>query len=165
MGLNADSVDGRVVVSHSGGINGFTAVLLHVPSDSLIVAVLTNTSAAPAPEIGRSIVRAVLGVPEPRVTLLDQPVSDAERRALIGRYRVAMPDGRRDEMTIVDDDGRLMLRIADAPQAMPLHRQSAELFAVPGQVGLNIWVDMRDGIVREITVDRSNRPLVGRPVR
>lgn len=165
MGLMADSVDGHLVISHTGSVHGFSAMLLHLPADSLTVAVLANTLEAPSPEIGRSIVRAVLGLREPRIVVLDQPVSDAERRALVGRYQVALPDGTRGEMTIADENGRLILTMPRARQSMPLHRQSAEVFAVPGQVGLKIWVDIRDGVVREVIVDRANRPAVGRPIR
>ena len=84
---------------------------------------------------------------------------------MIGRYRATLPDGTQGEITIADDSGRLSLRLQRAPQSMPLYRQSPEVFAVPGQDGLKVWVDMRDGVVREIIFDRANRPLVGRPVR
>lgn len=165
MGITGDTIEGHFIISHGGRIRGFAAMLLHVPADSLIVAVVANTSAAPVAEIGRTLVRTVLGVPEQREVVLDLHVSEAERRAMIGGYHVALPTGARAEMTIFDDNGRLMLKLPYAKQAMPLYRQTVETFAVPGEVGLKIWVDMRAGVVREIIVDRASRPLVGRPLR
>ena len=165
MALTADSMGGHLVVSHTGSINGFSAMLMHAPADSLIVAVLTNTGGAPALQIARGIVRTILGIEEPREIVLDAPVTDAERRTLVGRYAVALPDGTRGEMTVSEENGRLMLKLPNASQPMPLHRQNAELFAVPGREGLKIWVEMRNGVVHEITYDIANRPLVGRPAR
>ena len=165
MGLVTDTLGGRPAVWHNGALNGFSASLLRIAADSLVVAVTTNTAGARATPMAHSIARAVIGVAEPRAQLVDLPVTDAERRALVGRYTVNMADGTRDEMILADVGGRLMLTLARARQTFPLHRQSAQAFEVPGLDDLTLWVDMRGGVVREIIFDRSNRPLVGRPVR
>jgi D-alanyl-D-alanine carboxypeptidase len=59
-GLAVKSIDGRRVIRHSGGIQGFRADNAYVPGDSLSVTVLTNI-AAPGPEaLLDEIVRAAL---------------------------------------------------------------------------------------------------------
>lgn len=59
-GVALDTVAGRRVVHHSGGINGFRSANAYVPDDSLSVTVLTNIG-SPGPEpIVDAIVRAAL---------------------------------------------------------------------------------------------------------
>ena len=55
--------DGRPLISHGGGIFGFSSHLLCVPDEDLSIAVLTNTGGADPGAISRQILRAVLSSP------------------------------------------------------------------------------------------------------
>ncbi|MEO8448636.1 MAG: serine hydrolase domain-containing protein [Gemmatimonadota bacterium] len=61
-GVGVGALGGRRLFSHSGGINGFVSWLGYFPDDDLTIAVLTNTDGGPAPRVGQSIARSVLGL-------------------------------------------------------------------------------------------------------
>jgi CubicO group peptidase (beta-lactamase class C family) len=61
-GLSADSLLGRRVIYHGGGINGFLSDLKYFPDDSITIAVLVNTAGPVAPgAISRSIAEVIFG--------------------------------------------------------------------------------------------------------
>jgi D-alanyl-D-alanine carboxypeptidase len=67
-GLGRDTLGGRPVISHGGGIHGFITDNVWVPSAELSITVLTNSGAAiRAPRLRRQLALAALGLP------LDQP--------------------------------------------------------------------------------------------
>ena len=51
------------MISHTGGIIGFTSANGFFPDDSLSVTVLTNTSSARPDSLFRNVALAALGVP------------------------------------------------------------------------------------------------------
>jgi CubicO group peptidase (beta-lactamase class C family) len=51
---------GRRLISHGGGINGFSAYLGHYPDDSLTLAVLTNNGGGRAPQLAQLIAKTLL---------------------------------------------------------------------------------------------------------
>lgn len=65
-GLGVGRLDGRILVSHSGGINGFNAYLAHLPDPDLTVVVLTNNGGGRAPQLGQLLLRALLHGPAGR---------------------------------------------------------------------------------------------------
>jgi CubicO group peptidase (beta-lactamase class C family) len=56
-GLGIVERDGQKVVSHGGGINGFTSYLSYVPESGTTVAVLTNSGGAKPGEIVTQILK------------------------------------------------------------------------------------------------------------
>lgn len=133
-GLMADTLAGHRLVSHGGGINGFVSDLLHLPDDSLIVAVLANTAPAPASQVANAIARAVLGAPPapaptpPR----DLPVSPEERARYVGAYALTRPDGTKRGVRVFEENGQLMFQ-QDGLPAVKLARQDGNVFAAIGQ--------------------------------
>src|SRR2546430_1458211 len=83
-GLGVGQLEGHRVVSHNGGINGFTSQMASYPGDSLIVVVLTNTETSLPDQLEKRIARRVLGIAEPMVKDLPVTATDAARYA--GRY-------------------------------------------------------------------------------
>lgn len=83
-GLGIGSFEGRRLISHSGGVNGFVAWLGSFPADDLTIVVLTNSGSGPAPHIGLVIGRVMLGLPMP--TVRDLPITAADRALAIGSY-------------------------------------------------------------------------------
>ena len=111
-GLTSDTVGGRRVISHGGGINGFISFLTHVPQDSLIVAVLSNTTPAPSSAIADAIMRAVLGIPSAPavVAVKDLVLTAAERARYVGEYALARPDGSRQAVRVFEQGDQLMVQ-------------------------------------------------------
>jgi CubicO group peptidase (beta-lactamase class C family) len=62
-GLSLAGVEGRRVVRHGGGINGFTAELMYLPADDLTVTVLTNSEGGNPKAIAEGILAVLLAGP------------------------------------------------------------------------------------------------------
>ncbi|MGH9888071.1 MAG: serine hydrolase domain-containing protein, partial [bacterium] len=92
-GLTVDTIGGRRLVSHGGGINGFISSLMFVPEESLTVAVLANTSPAPSDATAANLIRAVLGLPTPAPPApQDLAMTPEERVRYVGSYELTRPD-------------------------------------------------------------------------
>lgn len=78
---------GRESIEHGGGIEGFRAYLLNIPSENLVLAVLTNREEAePSPqEVGLHIAGLTLGATEEPDVIALPPES---LREYVGVYRV-----------------------------------------------------------------------------
>ncbi len=61
-GLFADTLGGRRMIAHGGGIVGFASANAYFPDDSLSVTVLTNAGSWSPDALARNIARAALGV-------------------------------------------------------------------------------------------------------
>jgi hypothetical protein len=161
--LTADTLGTHRVIEHGGNVNGFAAQLAHYPDDSLFIAVLSNTSSAPSSRIAADIARAVLGVPRVTVAERDEPVSAAERAALVGRYLLVQPDGSRREVAIVEQEGRLVLTQSGQPPA-PLRRQDRNVFVTSGQPAMRVLFETSGNRATGFILDRGARPLPARRI-
>ena len=149
-GLTVDTVGGRRVIAHGGGINGFISHLTYVPQDSLVIAVLANTSPAPSSAMADAILRAVLGVPRAPAPLApkDLPLTASERARYIGAYALAMPDGARQRVRVFEQADTLMMQVGSAP-ATRLRSQGAHvLIAMDGtRVTFDVTGDRATGFL------------------
>lgn len=111
-GLFVDTLGGRRMIQHGGGINGFITANAYLPDDSLSVTVLTNTGSANPDHLMRNVARAALGIPlarpPARVSL-----SAAERARYAGRYEIAQPDGKPLPATVRNGPRALSLLVQD----------------------------------------------------
>ena len=86
-GWSIGQYEGRAVQEHGGGIHGFRAHVLRIPSDGVYVAVLSNlAAAAPSPErLARKAAAIAIGRPlaDPAVAAMTADQLDA----YVGRYR------------------------------------------------------------------------------
>lgn len=62
-GLVVADIGGHRVITHSGGINGYTTSQMYLPDDSLSVIMFTNTDGRGPDFTAMNIARAVLGLP------------------------------------------------------------------------------------------------------
>jgi CubicO group peptidase (beta-lactamase class C family) len=123
-------------IGQHGSLLGYSGSLYDFPDDQLTVIVLTNTEGQNAYALTRALSRAVLGLPplppshpaEPR-TLVDKPVSEAERRQLAGtfvlkldRLSANLHDSfaqYRRTYRVFDENGRLMMEpLGEAPERL-----------------------------------------------
>ena len=65
LGWNVAEIDGHRVVSHSGGSMGATAMLIVLPDDGVVVAVLGNTAGVGHAGIAARVARILVGVEGP----------------------------------------------------------------------------------------------------
>lgn len=108
MGLAVAEQEGRRVVGHGGGINGFLSQSLYLPDDDLIVVTLQNTSGGvertPA-ALADSLTKVVLGPgDEPDGRTYEGDVSE-----LTGHY-TGPARGELMELEIAAEDGELVVR-------------------------------------------------------
>jgi CubicO group peptidase (beta-lactamase class C family) len=90
LGWFVESYRGRLMVSHTGSIDGFYSIVVLLPSDGLGVVVLTNRSQHHVPEVvSRWVVDRFLGLPEinwnARYTAQDELLRGEREAALSAR--------------------------------------------------------------------------------
>jgi CubicO group peptidase (beta-lactamase class C family) len=89
-GLTAGMVGTHRVVTHSGGINGFTTSGLYFPDDTLNVVVFDNSGEVNPGNLSSNIARVLFGMPlvqRPR-PVAAQPLPASRRDAFVGTYVV-----------------------------------------------------------------------------
>ncbi len=105
-GLVAGEEDGRRMISHGGGISGFTTESRYYPDDDLYVIVLNNTAGPAAPAaIAQSIAKLVLG---PGKELTGVPFS-GDLTPYTGRFR-GVGRGFPTEVTVTAEEGVLKVK-------------------------------------------------------
>ena len=109
-GLASDTIGGRPMITHGGGIHGFISANVWVPSAELSVTVLTNSGSAPAGPLQRQLTLAALDMPldKPAKTV---PLAAADRLKYVGVYALALPGGPRD-FTIAEQGDQLTAQLA-----------------------------------------------------
>jgi hypothetical protein len=108
-GLTRDTIGGRPVIAHGGGIHGFTSANVWVPGVELSVTVLAN-SAAPVDQLQRQLVLAALGMPLDKPPE-EVPLAAADRGKYVGEYALVFPNGSRD-FTIAEEGDHLTAQLA-----------------------------------------------------
>ena len=128
--LVSDTMSGYRVIGHGGGINGFISYLLQAPQDSVIVAVLSNTSPAPSQTVANDLLRAVLGLPAPPAppAIKALPLSTSERARYVGEYVLTMPDGSHQSIQIGETLDHLTLVRGPREQPIELRNQGNHVF-------------------------------------
>lgn len=116
MGLGVRDVGGRLLIQHGGGINGFLSDGRYYPDDDLIVVVLQNGAVPPSPaSLGQALERIVLGPPAPQPTATFSGSVDPFLGSYAGPAR-----GQRLRVEVVEEEGRLHVRIGGAGESQPL---------------------------------------------
>jgi D-alanyl-D-alanine carboxypeptidase len=115
-GLQVSQIGSHRMVSHGGGINGFTTAQLWVPDDTLSVIMFTNTDGRSPDGAAVNIARAVLGLPfvQPRRAPPAVALDPALRDQVVGTYEFKMPTGGTMTIHVYTEGGRLMSK-ADGP--------------------------------------------------
>ncbi|HEY2379226.1 MAG TPA: serine hydrolase domain-containing protein [Gemmatimonadaceae bacterium] len=106
-GLMSDTLAGHHVVTHGGGIPGFSTVNAWFPDDSLSITILPNAEGARPDRLLNAVARVALGVP------LEQPpqpvtLSATELARYAGQYSLQLPNGATLPMRVWVDGNRLM---------------------------------------------------------
>jgi hypothetical protein len=111
-GLVPDTLGGRAMIQHAGGINGFLSENAWFPDSRTSVTVLTNSGSGNPGKLMRQVARAALGIP-----LAQAPariaLSAADRAQYVGDYDLTLPDGAH-LFQVTEKDGVLFGKL-DAP--------------------------------------------------
>lgn len=75
-----DRKDSLLVISHSGGINGFNTLIIRAPQDKQLVVLLNNTGRAPLDDMQRNIFRILYDQP---VEAPKKPITDLLRQSVL----------------------------------------------------------------------------------
>ena len=124
LGVGVQTISGRKVISHGGGIEGFNAYLLYHPDSKLTVTVLANVNGPSASELSQQL--AKLAFDEP-VTLtaerkeIEVPVETLEE--YVGTYQLTP----RIKNMIRVTDGRLTTQLSGQGE-LPLFAESGSKF-------------------------------------
>jgi CubicO group peptidase (beta-lactamase class C family) len=126
-GLGQDTIAGRPIITHGGGINGFATGNAWIPSAELSITVLANSSSAHSDDLVKQLARAALGAPlqQPPKVL---PLAPASRSRYVGVYVLALPNGPR-ELTIAEEGDHLTAQLAGQP-ALPILFLGNDTFGV-----------------------------------
>jgi CubicO group peptidase (beta-lactamase class C family) len=116
-GISPDTLGGRTMLQHGGGIHGFLSENAWFPESGTSVTVLTNATGGNPGKLMRQVARAALGIP-----LLQPPkriaMSADAMAKYAGDYDLALPGGAR-LFTVTLKDGVLAGKL-DAPGQGPM---------------------------------------------
>jgi CubicO group peptidase (beta-lactamase class C family) len=121
-----DSLYGKRVVTHGGGIHGFTSDLLRIPSDDICIVLLSNTSSPALHNIAKSIVAILYSKPydipqaKKAITLPEEKL-----KQYVGEYTI----NEKLQLSITLKDGELKASPTGQPTVV-LHAEKEDRFFV-----------------------------------
>jgi CubicO group peptidase (beta-lactamase class C family) len=158
-GLATDSIAGRPMIIHGGGIHGFITANAWVPGAELSVTVLTNSGSAKADALLKQLMRAALGAPLVR-PLAVVPLAPAEREQYLGVYALQLPPGPRDFVVAAAPDGGLTGQLA-GQGANPLLHYGDHTFGVTFDASVRIVFTIVDGKATAMTLRQGGQEMRG----
>ena len=168
-GLGIGELRGRRMISHGGGIFGFSTYALHLPEEEIFVAVLSNNTADAIPSPGlvaRKIAALVMGDPFPEFTPIELEPEVLSRYT--GVYRIDEETTR----TVTLVEGKLYTQRSGGPK-LPIapHSQNGFFYerslthlsfiAEKGKVTHMLFYP--DGSKEPELVERTDEPLPEEP--
>ncbi|MEP6732734.1 MAG: serine hydrolase domain-containing protein [bacterium] len=165
-GLTMGQIGTHRMITHGGGINGFTTAQLYFPADTLSVIVFTNTDAAGPDGPAMNIARAVFGMPivgpakVPPVVALDP----AERDKVLGTYDLLLPNGGKLPMRVFVE-GQALMSQAEGQGAIALLHYGNGVFGASFDPSVRISFVAENGVITKMrllqgggTIEGARRP-------
>ena len=162
-GLAKDTIAGRTVIVHGGGIHGFSAGNLWVPSARLSVTVLSNSSSADADALVGQVARAALGAPIAVASAgapKPVPLAAADRDRYTGIYALDLPGGPRD-FTIAASGEGLTLQLA-GQGAVPAIHYGNHTFGAGFDPSLRLIFTVENGKATKVTLVQGGGRFEGK---
>jgi len=157
-GLIRDTIAGRDLITHGGGIHGFVTSNSWLPSAALSVTVLTNGVASPPDRLMKQIIRASIGapldVPKPAV-----PLAAADRDRYLGVYSLMLPPGPRDFTFAAAAEG--MTAQLAGQGAIHLNYLGDHTFAADFDPSLRIVFTVENGRATQVTLHQGGGTVQG----
>jgi len=123
-GLGMNEWEGRRRISHSGGIFGFSSILISLPEDGVVVAALSNSEAVSPGKLADVVARAAAGITEFQPK--DIALSQADFARFSGEYAF---DGIPLEIRLFERDGKLWGQATGQQEASLLYQGEGEFRA------------------------------------
>jgi CubicO group peptidase (beta-lactamase class C family) len=152
---------GHKRVAHSGGINGFSSVIVRLPEANVTAIVLANNASVNASDVGRQLLASYYGqpytVPAPRTIV---PFDPARFDQYVGKYEL-----RPDFVMTVTRDGNRFLTQATGQNVIRIFPMSETKF-FPKVVDAEItFVKSADGTVTHLMLTQGGRSQMARKVQ
>jgi D-alanyl-D-alanine carboxypeptidase len=154
-GWTVTTRDGRKVVSHGGGINGFVTSIVRFPDDRVCAIVLSNVTPGNPGRVARDLTSIALGLPYtlPRARTVAR-VDPSTYDAYAGRFELA-PGVL---MTITREGDRLMAQPTGQPKWEILPESETEFFLKGLDAQIRFVKDDR-GKVTQLVVHQGGRDV------
>lgn len=158
-GLGVRTVNGRKVIDHNGGIQGFTTHLSYYPDDKLTVVVLNNAGSPATDAIAEQLATLAHGgnvvlQSEHKEITLDPSIL----ARYTGAYKMAPPGGN---MLITIEDGHLAGQLT-GQQPLPIFPESETMFFAKAiSVQIEFPATPAQGHAAQLTLHQNGRDVVG----
>ena len=155
-GLQIGEWRGTPVISHGGGINGFTSMLAYYPDHEVTIVVLGNGGSAPTGRIERQIAEAVLGLEDP--TRDARPLAASEIERYLGTYDIPVM-----KLKIFEEEGKMMAQgQAPGQGAFELLSIGEHDFVSRDDDDIRVSFEMADGAATSVALTQGSRTFKGK---
>lgn len=121
-----DSLYGKRVVTHGGGIHGFTSDFMRIPADDICIILLSNTSSPALHNIAKNIAAVLYGkpyeIPQERKAIT---LTEEKMKQYVGEYTI----NEKLQLSITLKDSQLIASPTGQPSAV-LHAEKEDHFFV-----------------------------------
>lgn len=155
--LMLDTIAGRELITHGGGIHGFVAANGWLPEAELSVTVLTNSGGGSPDRLMKQIIRASLGAPLDRTTTV--PLSESERDSYVGVYLLMLPPGPMEFTIAADGNGLAAQLVGQNP--IPIKHLGNHTFGADFDPSVRIVFTMVDGRAVKVTLRQDGGTFDG----
>ena len=160
-GWSIDSLYGKLVTAHSGGIHGFTSYLLRFPQEEMVVIMMDNTSGTSLSKISRSLAAIVLNEPyEVPGQKKEIKVDEAIMKQYVGQYQIAPTFS----IDIRVRDGRMFAQATNQPEFELFAEKENKWFLKINDATLEFVKDA-SGAVTELILNQNGRQGRGKKVK
>ncbi len=151
-GVAVDDFEDHPVISHGGGINGFTTYVSYYPDDDIAIVVLCNTPTN-TERIARRIARLMLGMPETAVQ--DLALDAAAMDVYVGEYQLGPL-----VLRVYLDDRQLMSQATGQP-AVRLRAQGDHVFVPTFDDDVRLIFDVADDRAARVILQQGGGEIQG----
>lgn len=160
-GWGIDSLYGRPVVSHNGGIFGYTSVIKRFPQDDVVAIVLSNNSSPKTGEVADALLAIVFGQPvnwpkeKIAITLPEEKL-----KPFVGEYEL-MPNFI---VVIRLENGVLIAKPADQHEADLVPQSETDFFVKGEDIDLSFTKDA-SGVVTGFQFKQGGQTLQAKKIK
>lgn len=149
------------VISHGGGINGFSTDIKRFPDDRVTIIVLSNNEDGKAGLVARNVAFAVFGMP---YKIPEETKTVAVPAATLAKYTGDYQLAPNFVLTVTVEDGRLMAQATGQPKAEIFARAETEFFlkVVDAQIS---FVKDDKGNVTGLVLHQGGRDLPAKKIK
>jgi CubicO group peptidase (beta-lactamase class C family) len=151
----------RKVISHGGGINGFSTMISRYPDDEVCVIVLSNLQSANAGRISRDLEALLFGekyeTPRERVIAkIDPAIYDA----YVGKYELSPTF----VLTVTRDGDRLLTQATNQPQVEVFPESETKFFLRAVDAQISFGKD-QTGVITHLVLHQGGRDQTAKKVK